>query len=70
MTRTAITLLNADRQRLRRANTDAEGRAAFSDIAQGRYTLQARTADGVWELALVLAEEDSASGRRSDNVSW
>ena len=63
VTGTAITLLNADRLPLRRANTDAAGRAVFSSIAQGSYTLQARTVDGMWELALVLAEEE-ATGQR------
>lgn len=56
-----VTLLNADRQRLRRANTDAAGRVVFAGLLPGRYYLQARSADGQWELALVLAADDSTA---------
>ena len=50
-----ITLFNAEHQRLRRTDTDAEGRAAFADLPPGRYYLSVRTVEGHWELTLVLA---------------
>ncbi len=54
--RVAVTLLNAQGQRLRRADTGAEGRVTFGDLPPGRYGLQVRTPDGQWELGLVLTE--------------
>lgn len=61
MAQVVVTLLNAARQRLRRANTDAAGRVVFVGLLPGRYYLQARSADGQWELALVLTADDSAA---------
>lgn len=52
----AVTLLNAQRQRLRRVDTGPDGRAVFGDLPPGRYGVQIRTPDGQWELGLVLTE--------------
>jgi hypothetical protein len=55
-----VTLLNQQRQRLHRADTNADGLVSFADLPPGSYYLQARTKDGHWEMRVVVNEANSS----------
>ncbi|MFN8494210.1 MAG: carboxypeptidase-like regulatory domain-containing protein [Caldilineaceae bacterium] len=49
-----ITLLNQQRQRLQRADTNAAGLVTFTDLPTGSYYLQIRRGENHWEMMVVV----------------
>lgn len=49
-----ITLLNQQRQRLQRADTDTNGLVTFADLPSGSYYLQVRRGENQWEMVVVV----------------